>query len=81
MGINITDNAKAFLQETWKRAKETFELLDTDLDIDTVKTGPKTGQLKVKLDNVGFTVEVPGAQLITTAAHAGNLGVLEPGDN
>lgn len=79
--VNVTDSAKNFLQKAWSRAKETFKVLDADLDIDTIKSpGPTQGHLYVKLDNVGFTVEVPGASLITTAAHAGNLGVLEQGD-
>lgn len=77
MKLNISENAKNFLQKTLKEAKETFKLLDVDLDMDTTPEG----HLLVKLDNVGFSAKLPGASLLVTAAHAGNLGVIEPEDN
>ena len=72
--INISENAKNFFKTALKEAKESFKLLDADLDVDTTPEG----HLLVKLDNVGASCKLPGAGLIVTAMHAGNLGLVEP---
>lgn len=72
--MKISENAKNFFQRALKEAKESFKLLEMDFDMDTTPEG----HLMVKLDNVGATVKLPGASLLVTAAHAGNLGLVEP---
>lgn len=72
--LNISDNAKAFFTKSLEEAKASFKMLDLDLDLDT----NAEGHLVVKVDNVGFSVKLPGAGLAVNALHAAGVGNLEP---